>query len=654
MKILSYQTVGAFGFLVVITIMTGLSGCRDQTQVQPEASHISDTTQPMYAITSATPGKNKRQLGEEHQGYKSAECLSCHEGAHDAAAYRPSDCAGCHGGNGAPLRAADHPNADCARCHKDVHAAEAFASPHECTSCHLYRAPPQACTTQENYDVVIIGAGGGGLAAGAVLSRAGLKVLMVERNKRVGGYMANYRRGKFRFEASLHGFDGLDPTYGMNASVFKELGIADMVKPIRAEPVIFRVITARKSYDVPSDIKRFEAMLKAEFPAEQRNIARLFKDIMDLGRIVNKVARAPKNWLGLPKGATPLELARIYWVSNEPASRYMSNFLRDPELISVLGQFIGFVAVPLDRMSALMASYILYTYHAGGSYYFEGGSQAISDALASVITRQGGTIRLNETVTKIQLTGSKATGVKTSGGSCYQGRYVISNANARATMLELVGRQHLPEDYTARLEKMSPSISAFVINLGIDQDLSSQFGTTHEIMVAARGGVSDIRAAERCGLSSVAYAIGNYSMIDPTMSPPGTTSLMMTAAFGYECFERWGYRSAVKTPLQVKKEIAESFIGRLNEMFPGVRDHIVVADIITPVTLQQYTLSPSGAFNGFAYTMEQSLMKRLAPTTPIANLYLAGAWTVPGGGQSAVLMSGATAAQLILEQEGKE
>jgi prolycopene isomerase len=636
--------------MIVIGMVTGLQGCRDKETIEPRSSLSSDSSYPMYAITTATPGKNKNGLKENHKGYQQADCLFCHKMAHDSS-YRPSDCAGCHGNNGAPLRAVDHPNVDCVRCHDGSHVDDAFVSPHECVSCHLYSAPPQSCTATGDYDVVIVGAGGGGLAAGATLSRAGLKVLLVERNSRAGGYMTNYRRGDFRFETSLHGFDGLDPVYGINASLLKNLDIADKVRPIRAEPFLFRVSTAHKNYDIPSDINKFQEMLSAEFPAEKVPIDRLFKDIMDLGRIIRKAHGAEKNWLGLPQGLSLLELGRLYWLEKEPASRYFNRFVRDPELLAVLGQLIGFLAVPFDRTSALLGVGVLYTYHAGGYYYFEGGSQALTDALVKVLESHGGTIRFNETVTKIQLTGGRATGVKTSGGSCYKGRYVISNANAQSTMLDMVGRNHLPEKYWKNLEKMTPSISAFVINLGINADLRQQFGNTHEIMVPDKKGVSDVSVAAHCALDSVGYGIGNFSMIDPTMSPPGTTSLAMIVPATYECFERWGYRSATKSPLQVKQEIAEVFIKRLDKMFPGIREKIVVADIMTPVTLHNYTLSPAGALNGFAYTREQSMTNRLSQITPIENLYLAGAWTTPGGGQSMVLTSGLNAAKIILKKE---
>jgi len=76
-------------------------------------------------------------------------------------------------------------------------------------------------------------------------------------------------------------------------------------------------------------------------------------------------------------------------------------------------------------------------------------------------------------------------------------------------------------------------------------------------------------------------------------------------------------------------------------------------DIATPHSVRGWTKNPRGTIFGWDNTVEQSLQRRLAQRTPIANLFLAGAWTFPGGGQSAVPISGRTAAATILAEEAK-
>ena len=84
---------------------------------------------------------------------------------------------------------------------------------------------------------------------------------------------------------------------------------------------------------------------------------------------------------------------------------------------------------------------------------------------------------------------------------------------------------------------------------------------------------------------------------------------------------------------------------------PGLLDNIEVVEVATPLTLERFTLNQRGTFFGWHNTPDQSVLKRLDQVTPIENLLLAGAWTRPGGGQSAVMFSGRKAAKMILETE---
>jgi phytoene dehydrogenase-like protein len=67
--------------------------------------------------------------------------------------------------------------------------------------------------------------------------------------------------------------------------------------------------------------------------------------------------------------------------------------------------------------------------------------------------------------------------------------------------------------------------------------------------------------------------------------------------------------------------------------------------------MEHYTLNPKGAVYGWANTVDQTAFNRLPQETPIQNLFLAGAWTQPGPGQSQVMLSGLNAAEKILESD---
>ena len=604
-------------------------------------------------ITAATPGIKDFVLQSTHEGFGNADCASCHGSFHNSY-YGPADCAQCHGTNGSPALPQTHPSASCEQCHAAAHPELQFKAPQDCTACHRYATPPTECTETANYDVVVIGSGGGGLSAAATLARAGQKVLVVERNHKVGGYMADFRRGDYRFEVSLHGFDGLDPVAGINKNMLADLGIAAKVKPIKIQPYIYRVVHGGVSVDIPADLDRFRDVMATRFPHEKAGIEKLFKDIKELGKIVEKVQGGDKGWFDYPKGVWPWELIRLMGVMNNTFDKYMAGFIKDPVVVNIISQLVLYVVVPPDDMSAVLGVMILYGYHVGGFYYFEGGSQAVANAMAEVIRDNGGTIKLNTLATKILIQDGKATEVQTANGGCFRARYVVSNANAPQTLFQLVGKQYLAQDYVAKVEKMKQGASGFFIYLGVDKDYADVFGNTHEIFVSPPGGLKDnFTAVTECNLEKMGYGLGSQSLIDPTMAPKGKSIVSIAAISSMACFEKWGATGSYAAYNQTKDKLVEYFLLKLEKFIPDIRQHIEVMEVGTPQTLYNYSLNPGGNFMGYAFTRDQNIDKRLAQQTPIPNLYLAGAWTFPGGGQSMVLMSGQTAAKAILAADQK-
>ena len=127
---------------------------------------------------------------------------------------------------------------------------------------------------ETDYDVVIIGSGGGGMSAGARLSLGGKKVLVIEKNDKVGGYMTNFKRGDYIFEVSMHSLDGYNEGF-FNRKLFKKLGIFDQMKPIMCDPM-YRALYPDDTVEIPADIDTYIDLLKNKFPHESKGIDKLF------------------------------------------------------------------------------------------------------------------------------------------------------------------------------------------------------------------------------------------------------------------------------------------------------------------------------------------------------------------------------------------
>ncbi len=623
----------------------------DTAATEPGGGQEASGTPSVDTVTGATPAAASLELGTSHVGFGKADCANCHAKAHTSS-NRPGQCASCHGPNGAPARPLDHALAGCAGCHESSHGGLGFESPSDCAGCHGYAKSSDPCVRTETFDVVVIGAGGGGLGAAATLSLAGKDVVVLEQNHRVGGYMGRFTRGDYNFEISLHAMDGLDPA-GLTTQVFKDTGILEKVKPVRAE-LMYRSIFPDLDVKVPGDPTAHRDLMKELFPAEAAGIDALWEDLWAFDDLLRALiafqageTEAFQKMLADDPGLTQ----RIDDLMNKSLSTIAGEHVSDERFFALWTQLAGFLGVQPSKLPAFLFYAMWTSYYIHGYYYFEGGSQSVADALAEVVAENGGRIDLHTKATGIVVEDGKAVEVRAHNGACYRGDYVVSNANAPATMLDMVGEEHLPEDYVTRLKTMTVGLPAVVVYLGVNKDYSADFDGVHEIMVNTSFDTDEVFSyVPECNDDMSAYAVANYSMVDPTAAPAGKNVLVIVSQLAYDCYEQWRLGNEYE-PYQVLREgLAQKLIQRTSTLLPDIWEHIEVVDVATPRTLKGFTGNPKGTIFGWDSTIEQSMQKRLAQKTPVANLFLAGAWTLPGPGQSAVIMSGRDAARAILKE----
>jgi len=510
--------------------------------------------------------------------------------------------------------------------------------------------PPLAQLGPGAYDVVVIGAGGGGISAAAKLAMGGMKVLVIEQHDKVGGYMTAFEREDYRFEVSLHAMDG------MGRELFPKLGIEDKVKAIKLDPA-YRSIFPDFTFDVPADPEIYRQRLKEKFPHEAKGIDALFDDLeliyesmRCLANLQDKKNIAGTIWSILKKPTMFWPMIK-YW--DKTCAEMLADYIHDEKLVALFVQLMAYTGTSADNVSGIFFAMMWVSYHHVGFYYFEGGSQAVTNALAEVVRDNGGEILLNTLATKIVIQDGAAVAVQTQDGKEFKCRYVISNANAPDTFFKLVGREHLPEPYVKRLQEMVIGLPAFAVYLGVDHDFSDTFPPgIHSYFINPGYDQKEIfRYFHEGNPEKALFGVINYTMADPTNAPKGKNVIAIVSIMPYDYKGDWYESESYEKYKALKEEVARIYIKRAEAFVPGLSEHIEVMEVGSPRTMQHYTLNPKGSIFGWEYTKEQSMMKRLPQKTPIKNLYLSGAWTFPGGGQSAVLMSGLMAAQTILSRE---
>lgn len=604
-------------------------------------------------VSSATPGSSSVLLTSSHAAWGQAACNSCHPGSHNSADFSDSACVNCHGTNGAPERAPGHAASGCAACHADRHPDSGYAADNDCTMCHRY-VPTDECPAEESFDVVVIGAGGGGLSAAVTLAMAGMKVAVIEKHYHVGGLMSCFRRGEYEFETSLHGFDGLEDPGGINVDIFKRLGIWDRVERLRPDP-IYHAIYPDLELDVPIDAEAYRQLLKETFPAESEGIDMLWEDLAAIDSLMPILMQlqkeiTPELILNLMSNWRGLWLYMQY--QNTSLTDFLNDYISDQRLFMVFTQLAAFLGAEPDRQGAILFAVMWTSYHHHGYYYFTGGSGAVTRELAEVVEENGGLIKTGTLVTKIDIEDGSAVRVRTDGGACYAARYVVSNANAPDTVFKLIGRENLPEDYVAQIESMVIGLSTFNVYMGVDTDYRDVFGSTHEIMPNESWDQDQIfRWILEGDPEKAPFAICNYTMIDPTTAPAGKSTIVITAMLPFDFRENWGWDKTHTDYDALKNEVGMIYVRRAEKYLPGLSEHIEVMEVGTPVTMRGFSNNPRGSIFGWDMVLGQIMLNRLPKETPIDNIFLAGAWTFPGGGQSAVMQSGVMAADAILKLE---
>lgn len=504
----------------------------------------------------------------------------------------------------------------------------------------------------ERVDAVVVGAGLGGLAAAVTLAGGAKKTVVLEQHSVPGGYASSFQRGPYRFDTALHELSGLAPGGGVD-TLYRQLGIWNRLRLNRLDP-LYILRGPDRQIVAPADLFAYEAELIRNFPSQADQIRAYLDEAIAVYRDVRRLTtdRATGHDPSLEEMVA--RYPAMVQASAETWDQMMARHLDDPQIRTVLGGFWGYMGLPPSQCAALMGGVITGTYHQHGGWYPEGGAQAISAALAEVLGEYGGEIRCGQSVTGFDVQGDRVLAVTTDQGLHLEAEVVVSNASAPTTLLELVGREHLPLDYLDRVEKPSPSYTTFSVYLGLDRDVLGEHGLAHELFLNASWDADEAwQAAQSGDWERAALSITDYTHVDPGCAPPGHAVVVLTTVASWDYQNVWGTGGDLAgyhdnpAYVRVKEQVADALVRRAADELPGLADAIRYREASTPLTNFHYTHNPRGAIEGYENTVANSGMGWLPHQTPITNLFLAGAWT-NSGGMNPAISSGMEAAQQIL------
>jgi phytoene dehydrogenase-like protein len=499
------------------------------------------------------------------------------------------------------------------------------------------------------YDIIIIGAGLGGLTAGAKLSKEGKKVLIIEQHKIPGGCATTYKRKDFKVEVGLNALGGLDKV-DIKQKIFSELGVFDNVKFLRlAEFYKYRI--GEREIVVPDNAEAAIDKLSKEFPEEQKGIKKFFKTILSIRKEINAYCRLKPCYHRPILAIMPFVYPNIVLNMFTTVGKFLDCCTKNEQLKACLVANMSYYHDDPYSMSLLYFSAAQGEFF-NGSYFIQGGSQELSNHLASVVTANGGNILYEHMVTRIITKNNKAVGVefyqKKNEGTKLTEHANIIVANAAIPQVEA---KLLLQDVALSLKKkikgLTNSCSFLVIFLQFKKPVKELGNNSYTIFVNENSHfkIKNWKALHDEDYENRPFYFCDYSQIDAKLCPPEKGQGIICCT---DYLENWENLSTDEYKRK-KAEVAEILIERLNKIIPGIKDEIEHFEAGTPKTIERYILTPGGSVYGFAQTVRQAVPFRLSVKSPVKNLYFASSWAFPGGGFTGAIISGYTCARTILK-----
>lgn len=512
-----------------------------------------------------------------------------------------------------------------------------------------------------HYDVIVIGAGLGGLTAAALMAQAGRKTLLIERNYGVGGAASTYKAGNLIIEASLH--ETADPYNHIEPKhhVLSRLGVLDAVEwvptgalyEVRGGPV-------GQPFVLPDGFAAARAALCDRFPAAREGVASVLSDMENVATglgVLSKGQEAFRNPGQALAAMMKLGPAIRGW-RYSLADRFARAFGEDEGVKCALA-----ANLPYWHDNPGTLSWVLFAVAQGGflvcgGRYIQGGSQRLSNAIARALKAAGGELLLRRPVSEILLDGQgRPSGVahaRADGSERVEvtAPVIVSNAAPVhvAGMLPAAARSRFWGPYAQR----PLSISLFSATFGLSVR-PAEIGFTSYSTCLLPEWMQSLSDYRKCGdlLANMptdtmpALTMVDYSAIDSGLGGPPYP----VAVVGVDKTANWAGLDG--TAYEHKRDRwREAVAGTIDRAFPGFASHIETAVFSTASTMRSYLNAPDGAIYGFAPLPPAAPVWKgpdSTPKTPIPGLYLASSYAGSGGFTGAIL-AGATAADQVLRK----
>ena len=519
------------------------------------------------------------------------------------------------------------------------------------------------------HDAIIIGAGHNGLTNAAYLAKAGLNVLVVEKNEYIGGAAVTREMHDGWFYSSCSYVCSM-----MRQSIHRDLNLTK--HGLVLVPYLGTVVFADNG-DTMVSYNSEEAeynQLRRRSPHDADAMFRFQADLARYAQLIRKtLLRTPPD----PTSLRPRDIKELLWLAKEfwslgekelyeyirfftmSAADFLDDYFEDDLIKSAMAS-PGVIGTALGVYSPGSAYILLHHVmgdvdgNIGAWGLARGGMGAISHAIASALTEHGGEIRTNAGVDKITVKNGKAVGVVLDNGDELHADIVVSNMDAKRTFTQCMDKNDLPPGIYDKAKNFKIRGSSGKVNIALSG--LPKFNNVPDNRYINRGGQGFVGSMETMERAYDCWKHGRWSedpfiesvipsAWDPTVAPPGQHWMSNFVQYCPPVLADGPW-----TP-EKRDAFGQTVINKIERYSPGFKDLIVHMEVRTPHEIEaEVGLTEGNIFQG-ELTIDQLLFNRPFPgyaqyRMPIKNMYMCGSSTHPGGGVSSAC--GANAAREIL------
>jgi phytoene dehydrogenase-like protein len=523
----------------------------------------------------------------------------------------------------------------------------------------------------KKFDALIIGAGHNGLVCGAYLAKAGLKVCLVERQPFVGGAAISREVWPgFKVSVASYWMSLLQPKIILDLDLLSN-GLEVIAVPPSFQPfengksIVFWPDERRMVEEIgqfsrkdAENYPKFVAHMAAVIPYIRRL---LFETPVDptTGRVQDIAKSMGLVWRMRDIGPRLYDVWDLLTLS---AHDFLRRWFESDQVLTAFGSYAsgaaGLISPKTQGSAYVLARPLMRdpTTPAGPGGLVRGGMGSISDALMRVAKAHGAEVITGVSVGKVDIRNGKACGVVLDNGDMIGADIIISNAGAKITYLDLIGRDRLKPDVVGRVERYRTDSIAFKINLATnglprwtaydERRLNEPNPGSVTLAESSEELEEAFHAARNGGMAKRPYLwVTTPSAFDRTVAPAGKHVVQIMGGHVAYALKGRAWDDAAR------QELLDIVLAQICRYAPGFDKEVLHAQILTPPDIETMFAMTGGHVHHGEMSLDQVFFRRPIAhyanyRTPVANLYMCGAACHPGGGVTGV--PGHNAAREIL------